>query len=634
MVGRIIAGKYKLIEQVGSGGMAIVYKAKSLETDDYVAIKILRPELVEDEEFVIRFEREAQAVSSLKHPNIVAVYDVGQEESIYYIVMEYIHGLTLKELIRENKRLEIEEAIEIALQISDALEHAHRRGIIHRDIKPQNILIGDNNTVKVADFGIARAITSATITLAGSDVIGSVHYFSPEQAKGSHTDGKSDIYSLGIVLYEMVTGHLPFEGDSAVSIAIKHIQEKVTPPGEVYPQLPWSLQKIIEKCVKKTPEKRYESAEELYYDLKQSLENPEGDFVKVNISSDGPTQRMDLDEIELADNKEKRKSEIKPWVKALLAIIPFLIVSYFAYSIGSKIYKNNFMANNILVPNIVDKSLEEAQAILKEEGLYLRIEDSLNDEDILEGNILSQDPIEGGLIKADNPVKVFVSLGPELIPVAHVEGLNLLEAETILENDGFVIGSHEYINDISPKDTVIDQSYPGDTMAPKGSIIRLTVSLGEEEETVVVGSYVGQQFEVAKQMILSDGLSFGEVTDKRYSDTASEGIVIEQSLNPGELVNELVTINLVLSLGVEPNYPKILSVDLSTIEDKDTVNIVIEKIHEGITEEVYNRFHAVGNEVVDIKQEGRGSAVYNVYIDGDLLYQKAVDFSVLEDGGN
>jgi serine/threonine-protein kinase len=279
MVGRVLDDRYEIIEKIGGGGMALVYKARCRLLNRFVAIKVLRPEFIEDEEFVKKFRREAQSAASLSHPNIVGIYDVGTENNNYYIVMEYIKGQTLKELIKSKGTLGIEHATNIAIQICYALDHAHKNHIVHRDIKSHNILIREDNSVKVTDFGIARAVSSSTITNTGN-VIGSVHYFSPEQARGGYTDEKSDIYSLGVVLYEMVTGRLPFEGDSPIAVALKHIQEEPIPPAKINPRVPKSIEAIILKCMEKEVSRRYNSAAEIINDLRQSLVMPNGDFSK------------------------------------------------------------------------------------------------------------------------------------------------------------------------------------------------------------------------------------------------------------------------------------------------------------------------------------------------------------------
>ena len=371
MLGRILGGRYELIEKTGGGGMAVVYKAKCHLLNRYVAVKILRPDLVENEEFVTRFKRESQAAASLSHPNIVNMYDVGQEDDIHYIVMEYVDGMTLKEYIRKEGRLSCEEAVRIACQVCSALHHAHENNIVHRDIKPQNILISRDGTAKVADFGIARAVTSATVTMAGANVIGSVHYFSPEQAKGSYVDKKSDIYSLGIVLYEMVTGVVPFEGDSAISVALKHIQEQVTPPGELNPDIPKSIQYIIERALEKRLEDRYNDAAEMLSDLKRALKEPDGSYVK-RITSDSQATRViprieyerhikdhqvtelnDIDVKNTTENEGETRVRRRGWMLTTLSVIAAAAVLFVLFMVVRTIYNQNFAIRNTEVPSIV-----------------------------------------------------------------------------------------------------------------------------------------------------------------------------------------------------------------------------------------------------------------------------------------
>ena len=628
MLGKILGGRYELIEKIGAGGMAIVYKARCHLLNRYVAVKILRPELVEDENFVKRFKRESQAAASLSHPNIVNVYDVGQEDGIYYIVMEYVCGKTLKDYVREKGKLDSREAIKIALQIAAALEHAHKNGIVHRDIKPQNILIGDDYTVKVADFGIARAVTSTTITLAGSNVVGSVHYFSPEQARGGYTDAKSDIYSLGIVLYEMVTGTLPFEGDTAVSVAIKHIQEKVKPPGEINPGIYKSLQDIIQKAIEKQPERRYQSAGQMIEDLKRALEEPNGDFVVPNYDSDAPTQVIKPIKDEIVEpDSSPNESKKKPWLKILLIAIPSIIVMILAFFIGARIFENNFVSQEIEVPDIENMFFDDAKALLEENNLYISIEGRTHSDEIEKDYIISQHPDKGTMVKPEYTVRVVLSLGPETVLVPNVEKSTKREAEIALENQGLTLGKHEYINSEYPSDTVIGQSIPPNTEVAKGTEISLVISLGPEEKLVTVGNYIGQQLEVAKQMINGDRLKLNKISQE-YSDTASKGTVIEQSLAPGETVSEYRSIDLVVSLGPQPTYPKDINIDLSSISsDKETVNIVVKKIQNGQTTEVYNRFHTVNDEMLTIRLEGKGVAEYEIYIDNELSYRTTIDFT-------
>ncbi len=317
MIGTVLGNRYEIVEKIGGGGMALVYRAKCRLLNRYVAIKILRDEYINDEEFIKKFRRESQAAASLSHPNIVNIYDVGVDikdgQEIQYIVMEYIKGKTLKEIIREKGKLTVEETIDYSIQIAEALEHAHKNHIVHRDIKPHNIMLTEDGRIKVTDFGIARAATASTVTNT-SNVIGSVHYFSPEQARGGYTDEKSDIYSLGIVMYEMITGKVPFEGDSPITVALKHIQEEIVPPRKIDNTIPIGLENIIMNCVKKSQGDRYATASELLADLRKTKLS-EGKFPIENINSnDAPTRIIpaieDKDENKMKKvNKNKKKND-------------------------------------------------------------------------------------------------------------------------------------------------------------------------------------------------------------------------------------------------------------------------------------------------------------------------------------
>lgn len=636
MLGKVLGDRYELIEKIGCGGMAIVYKAKCRLLKRYVAVKILRPELVEDEEFIYRFKRESQAAASLSHHNIVNIYDVGQEGDIYYIVMEYIDGKTLKEYIREKKCLSHEETVKIAIQIASALAHAHKNNIVHRDIKPQNILLKADGTAKVTDFGIARAVTSSTITVAGANIVGSVHYFSPEQARGGYIDAKSDLYSLGIVMYEMATGVVPFEGDSVISVALKHIQEKVKPPGEFNPDIPRSLQDIIEKAIEKDQNKRYQSAEEMIQDLKRSLKEPDGDFVVKHFDSDEPTQilkpielldevkntekALDEDAEDLGDNNKKR------WLKGFLLVAPFIIIMLIALYVGNLIYKNNFGYEEVPVPNIEGFSQDEANKILRENNLFLEVRGSKNDNEIEEGYIISQEPKGGMYVKPHSTVKVVVSLGPELVEVPNVVGKPKRDAEIELENQGLTIGEPEYEYSEYPSGTVIRQSISPTTQVLKGEKIVLTISKGPEDNIVRVGNYVGQHLDMVSQLIQGDRLKMGEIKEE-YSEEYSKGTVIRQNPAPGSTVSEYREIDLVVSAGPTPSYPKEIKIDLTGIENKKIVNIQVVKTQNGKQTEEYNRFHAVEEGEVTVRLEGKGSAKYDIYIDGTLYLSEVIDFT-------
>ena len=636
MLGRILGERYELIEKIGSGGMAIVYKAKCHLLKRHVAVKILRPELVEDESFVARFKRESLAAASLSHPNIVNIYDVGEENGVYYIVMEYVNGKTLKEYIREKERLEWEEAVRIAAQICSALKHAHKNGIVHRDIKPQNILISEDGTVKVADFGIARAVSSATVTIAGANVMGSVHYFSPEQARGGYVDEKSDIYSLGIVLYEMVTGNVPFEGDTAISVALKHIQERVKPPWELNPSIPKSLNDVIEKATEKDQAGRYQTAGEMLRDLQRVLRDPEGNFVVRNIDSDLPTQVMEPVKPNANPGERPSREKRSVWLKLILFIIPMILLFILMSFLGRQIYNNHFVSEDVEVPGLIGLYEEEANRVLEEKNLALNVLERKHSNQE-EGRIIYQDPAEGMKIKPYSVVKVIVSLGAQTVVVPNVVGYSQREAEITIENAGLRLGQHEYIDSDLPKGTVVRQSIEPDTEVVDGTEIVLVISKGPKIELVQVGEYIGLKEDIARQLIDNDNLNVGKVT-KEYNDEYNEGLVFKQSPNHGDTVEKGTKIDIWVSLGPTPMYPKVLEIKLPEHEDQEgddqegeepMVRVTVKKADND--QAVYDRMHSLAEGTVYVELKDRGVVKYNIYIDDELSNEITIDFTKKED---
>ena len=371
LVGRVIGNRYEIIEKIGEGGMATVYKAKCNILKRYVAVKVLRDEFTTDEEFIKRFNTEAQSAASLTHPNIVSIYDVGHEENIYYIVMELVQGKTLKDIINEDGTLPWKWALNVSIQVASALEMAHRNSIVHRDIKPHNIIITEDGIAKVTDFGIAKAVSNSTITAFGT-TIGSVHYFSPEHARGGYTDAKSDLYSLGVVMYEMLTGRVPFDADTPVSIALKHMQEKPIEPIKLNPTIPYAVNKIIMKAMEKDPNERYQSATEMLKDLSMALKNPEGDFVEQKDFTNQYTQRIptlgeqeyirnnDEDyEDEEQDEPKKKMSKKKKAIIITVIILGIILLPVIGF-FGMKTIMDWGVPKDVDLPNLVGKTLEEA----------------------------------------------------------------------------------------------------------------------------------------------------------------------------------------------------------------------------------------------------------------------------------
>lgn len=637
LLGKLVGGRYELLEKVGGGGMAIVYKARCHLLKRYVAVKILRLELVEDEEFVARFRRESQAAASLSHPNIVDIYDVGEENGIYYIVMEYVSGGTLKDYIREKGRLSPEEAIDVSLNICSAIEHAHKNKIIHRDIKPQNILMDEDGSVKVADFGIARAVTSATITMAGNDVMGSVHYFSPEQARGGYVDEKSDLYSLGVVLYEMCTGTVPFNGNSAVSIALKHIQQDIIWPGSIDADIPRSLRSIIGKALEKEQCMRYQSADEMMADLRRALVDPDGDFVVKNISSDMPTQAIAplkaLDRPKTEDEQAKQEGQKGTKIyNRLFTLVPIGILFAFLLFIGVRVFQNNFMRRPEDVPDIRGISMEDAAKLIEGKELELKIIGRKNSKDIEEDHIISQEPAPKTNVKTPATIDVVISLGPKTAIVPDVVGKPEQEAVIELENKGLQVVGREYRDDDKyPRGTVIFQSIQHGTEVLDSATIDLVISNGPTFSTVKVPSYVGLQLDVAKQTIAKDNLKEGEIFEE-YSADVPKGVVIKHKPAEGVYVEKDRKIDIWVSGGSRPNYPKKLEIPLTgdDYNAKNKVTIRIERVDDGSI--IYDREHLIEEKtaVIDMRQEG--IVDYNIYIDDHLKKRVTIDYTKREGG--
>jgi len=618
VLGKVLSGRYELIEKIGCGGMAIVYKAKCLYLNRYVAIKVLRLELVDDEEFVLRFKRESQSVAGLSHPNVVNVYDVGEDNSIYYIVMEYIKGCTLKEYIKAHGKIELSKAITIGIKVACAIKYAHDNGIIHRDIKPQNILIGDDDTVKVADFGIARTTQSTTITTSGSNVLGSVHYFSPEQARGGYVDAKSDIYSFGVVLYEMLTGTVPFQGESAVSIALKHINEKMKPAVELNPDVTNNLQIIIEKCAEKDPRNRYKDAAHLLKDLNQVANNPNCDLVFEPIDDNHPTQSI--------KPVTEGKTISKPQKTIKKAIIVFSIMFLFALVAftGNRFLSRQSGDDETNVPNLIGSSKEEAETLLDEHELFIRVSGQENSDQHEEGTIISQN-LTGGLSVMKNTfIDVVISIGPRTVLVPNVVGQTLRDAEQLIENEGLTIGDLQYLNSNFPSGTVIRQSIQGETVVDYNSSIVLVVSRGPKLNLVEVKNYIGLRRDLAENLILKDNLVVGEILTE-YNAQFPENTIIRQQPVEGDIVEQNRAINLWVSLGREPVYPKQLEISLTGIVGDDVINIRLERKNDGFV--VYEEEHLRTEGIVFIELKESGTIVYRLYIDDVFKEERSIDFT-------
>ena len=643
--GKLLGSRYEIIEKIGNGGMATVYKAKDLVLKRYVAVKILREEYTTDNEFIKRFNTEAESAASLTHPNIVSVYDVGKEGNLYYIVMELIKGKTLKEIIVEDGRMGWKWSVKIAKQIAQALETAHRNNIIHRDIKPHNIIITEDGTAKVTDFGIAKAVSNSTITAFGT-TIGSVHYFSPEHARGGYTDAKSDLYSLGVVLYEMVTGRVPFDADTPVSVALKHMQEKPVPPIELNPAIPQSLNDLILKAMEKDPNMRYSTATEMIEDLDKILKNPEAEVGVVD-KSQARARRIQQEENQTNQSKFakfKKYLEEHKGVKIALIVAIFLIV--FIASIGITLgVLNSGKPKDILLPNFTNLTLDEAKAKAEEVKLNLNVSEEKYDVQIEEGKIISQDPKyqPNYTVKEGSTVNVVVSKGQEIVKVTKLVGKTKDEARKELKDLGLEMEIEEVNSDDVEPGIVIEQDKQEGEEVLAGTKIKLKVSLGIEK--VEVPDLTGLSEDEAKAKITEAKLKWIR-TDKIKDSSKGTGVV-EQNISPKSMVDKNTEISITINeyqkitqgtinidvaalTGYTPKYKK---VEDGKDEDGKTkykdVLIPPEKVKIKVTvndEQVTEQEVSEDEKALQVNFDGEGTVRIKVIIDGST--KKTVDMNL------
>ena len=572
--GMIIEERYELIEKIGSGGMSDVYKAKCHKLNRFVAIKFLKPEYCEDENFIENFRREAQAAAALLHPNVVSVYDVNETGGIYYIVMEYVEGITLKQYIDKNGKIPVKEATSIAIQVAQGMEAAHNAGIVHRDIKPANVLISREGKIKVTDFGIARTTTANTIS---EDILGSVRYISPEQARGARVDARSDIYSFGIVLYEMVTGTLPFDGDSSVSIALKHIQENVPPASEADPDLPLGIVKIIEKCTQKKPERRYQKTSFLISDMKKSLVTPDEDFVSLlpeedesatvfisaedakKLKEQGTFEKngdddYDDDEDYTEDDSRKKLDKILK-VGGIIAgaviivILVILLVMVFAGD-GCASDTEEEESESIEQVSVIDVTgLEEDTAVtaLEELGFIVSVSYEAS-SDVEEGLVISQSVSAETMLDIGSEITLTVSSGADIVVIGDYIGLTQDDAEDAVKELGLnYMIQLEYSDEIGTG-YVIETDPEAGSEVEAGSTIILYISRGEEEQTVTVPNFIGLSEAAARSAASSAGLS---LSITYVTDDSNAGEVTYQSVSEGTLVTEGSTVTVRVAVASE-----------------------------------------------------------------------------------
>ena len=671
--GVVLGKRYEILGRVGSGGMADVYKGKDHKLNRFVAIKVLKSDYRTDEVFIRKFLSEAQAAAGLMHPNVVNVYDVGQDRGLYYMVMELVEGITLKDYIEKKGKLSPKETVSISIQMVTGLQAAHNQHIVHRDIKPQNIIISKDGKVKVTDFGIARATTS-TQTISTS-VMGSVHYTSPEQARGGVVDQKSDIYSIGITMYEMVTGHVPFDGDSTVTVALKHLQEEITSPAEEVPDLPYSLECIIMKCTQKNPAMRYHDCASLLLDLKRSLVDPDGDFVVIGNKGnvDDRTVVMSTEEINEVqrrrypnddddydddedydrdgeddddeDDDDRRyrdrdrgrrknnvNSDTKRIMKILMIVAGVVVALLILFLVGNaagffsgpglvqneqemvkvpdlrgmteeearkelegtdlgmkvenerqpsnqyeegdimsqdpaedtEVAKNSTItvvissgeeAKMVKVPNIVDRTEEEAEKSLQAAKLTVVHGEAQFSDEIDAGRVISSDPEAGTEVEEGTEVTIVISLGKDQAKVPELRNKSASKAEAALKDAGLAGSASEEYSDSVEAGLVISQSIDAGEKVDKGTTVSYVVSKGPETKYVTVPNLVGKTRSAAEKALRDAGLSVGEVNED-YVRNNDVNLVVDQSISSGMSVEAGTSVSFTVNLGPEPSEPE------------------------------------------------------------------------------
>lgn len=543
-IGKKLDGRYEILELIGFGGMAVVFKAYDLLENRHVAVKILKDEYLHNEEFRRRFRNESKAIAMLSHPNIVRVFDVNFSDTVQYIVMEYIDGITLKEYIGQQGAVKWKETIHFTVQILRALQHAHDNGIVHRDIKPQNVMLLQDGTIKVMDFGIARFARENGRTVADK-AIGSVHYISPEQARGEQTDERTDIYSVGIIMYELLTGQVPFDGDTPVSIAIKQMQQEPALPTSINPSIPVGLEEITLRAMQKEPELRYQSASEMLKDIDEFKQNPDVVFEYKYFNEDGTTKYFDRPSVhakEEATSKEKQKKKgaytlnILAGVAAACVILAGVALFFFFKNLGQR-------TPDVLLPNLTGKTVEEAQAEVPDVTIVISAKESSSKFDV--NQIISQDPGENMTVKAGSEVKVVVSTGMETVPMPNLVNKSIAEAREALS--GYEIDEIRRTDSTIAAGKVISTTPKAGEDLNAGDTVTIYVSLGSADLPATVPNLEGLTEVTARNKLTVAGLSLGEV--KEVQSDKEKGTVVRQSIAYGKRVTKGTKVDIEVSSG-------------------------------------------------------------------------------------
>ncbi|MGD6854673.1 Stk1 family PASTA domain-containing Ser/Thr kinase [Bacillus infantis] len=654
LIGKRISGRYKILDMIGGGGMANVYLAHDMILDRDVAVKILRLDFAENDEFIRRFHREAQSATSLAHPNIVSIYDVGEEDSIYYIVMEYVEGQTLKQYIQQHSPVPVDTALDIMKQLLSAISHAHQHHIVHRDIKPHNILVDRLGNVKITDFGIAMALSSTSITQTNS-VLGSVHYLSPEQARGGMANKKSDIYSLGIVMFELLTGRLPFSGESAVSIALKHLQSETPSLRRWNPSIPQSVENIVLKATAKDPFHRYENVEDMEEDIRTALEPDRMNEKKFSvpddddatkaipvITSDHPYQNMDETRVHEKDDKgsaagpapaakkqKNDKKKKKKWPIVLVSLFLFFVV---LGVLALTVLPELFLPKEIEVPDVAGETIEDATSILTKAGFEVEDPVEINDEEVEEGLVIKTDPKAGRMAKEESSITIYLSSGKEKFEMSDYTGRSFEEVESLLEKEGFTqITREDANNEEEPEGTILEQSIDeGEEVIPGETGIEFTVSSGPEP--IVLKDLTGLNLKGVQDYAESTGLKI-DTSKEEYHDTVEKGLVISQSQPEGTELGKGSGLSVTFSKGKEEIPPKTVPVEITIPYEPEEegepqeIQILVEDMNNKMTAP-FDTFYITEERKYNLElliQEG-SKAYYKVLRNSQQIIDEEVDY--------
>lgn len=651
MINKILANRYEILEKIGTGGMGNVFKAHDRKLDRIVAIKVLKLEYNEDNNFIRKFKRESLAAASISHPNIVSIYDVGTEiiedKEVHYIVMEYIDGKTLKDLINDEGRLSEKRALNYCIQIAEALKVAHSKHIVHRDIKSQNIMVTRDDRIKVTDFGIARVADNTTVT-ATNAVMGSVHYFSPEQARGAKVDNRSDIYSLGIVLFEMLTGRLPFDADNPVSVALMQVQSQMPKPSDFIKSIDPSVDALVLKMTEKNPDDRYRDVFDLIKDIKDYTIGAKTFSVKRDYEEDDRTvvtpvvnRKQNRNHSNNLDNdRQKPKKVVKKKKSAAPAILgifsAIVIIALLIYVVPKAIkgMKNSDVVEKIAVENYIGKTREEAKELIEAQGLVLDV-NTVENENEPDGVVLGQKPEEGTSVDKGSTITLEINELPDSVPVPPLKGLTKEEAQKTLEDNSLKLGSvEEEFNEEVEEGKVIYSNPDGGYSVKRGTAVKIIISKGIDKTPVVLSDYKGMDQDVVVNQLKSFG--FTVVIENGYSNKVAEGQVYDMDPKPNQSVEKGSTVTLFISKGSkndqeendendnkqnDDSYNKVNHVKVKVPDDGSTHNVSAERVKDGSGNKigatsVWN-YNVDGGDVSNVELIGPGE--YNIYVDGNLV---------------